>query len=236
MKTERKVLLDSGIQSITNGEIIVKHLITGQTTKFENATLVSFSNKEVVIEIPYRSPFNYEPEEGEIIYVEGMGINCLMRFRSFSDSNTKLRDYAYLLHGCLVRYMSRPFDWNIDPSFITIRRATNIEIRQFHAAEQAAGVYWDVNNKSYKQIFTKDMLKPGMVVEYADGNFRLVTQSKKELFLIATMGCLTLDRYSNTLTHPQSNLTINKVYKILEPGPLNSLKSQGKLGLIWSRN
>lgn len=235
MKTERKVLLDSGIQSITNGEIIVKHLITGQTTKFENATLISFSNKEVVIEIPYRSPFNYEPEEGEIIYVEGLKIDCLMRFRSFSYSNTKLSDYAYLNRGCIVRCMSEPFDWNVDPSLITIRRATNIEIMQFYAAEQAAGVYWDVNDKSYKKIFTKDMLKPGMVVEYADGSFRLVTQSKKELFLITNMGYLTLDRYSNTLRHSQSNLTINKVYKILEPGPLNSLKSQGKLELIWSR-
>lgn len=236
MKTERKVLLDSGIQSITDGEIVVKHLITGQTTKFKNATLVSFSNKEVVIEIPYRSPFNYEPEEGEIIYVEGMGINCLIRFRSFSDSNTKLRDYAYLLCGCLVQCMSKPSVWNIDPSFITIRRATNIEIIQFHAAEQAAGVYWDVNNKSYKKIFTKDMLKPGMVVEYANGKFRLVTQSENKLFLITNDVYLPLDGYSNTLTHSVSAFTINKVYRIIAPEALDFLKSTGKLELIWSRN
>lgn len=235
MRAERKVLLDSGIQSITNGEIIVKHLITGQTTKFENATLVSFSNKKVVIEIPYRSPFNYEPEEGEIIYVEGMGINCLIRFRSFSDSNTKLRDYAYLLHGCLVRCMSKPSDWSIDPSFITIRRATNIEIIQFHAAEQAAGVYWDVHNKSYKKIFTKAMLKPGMVVEYADGRIRLVTQSEKTLFFMASDTWLSLNNYREDLTNSDNNCTINKVYKILEPGSLISLKCAGKLELIWSR-
>lgn len=234
MKTERKVLLDSGIQSITDGEIIVKHLITGQTTKFENATLISFSNKEVVIEIPYRSPFNYEPKDGEIVYVEGMAINCLLRFKAFSDSNESLIDYAYLLPSGLVRSSSRP-SWTIDPMHITIRHAHNDEIREFHDAEQAAGIYWDVHNKAYKKIFTKAMLKPGMVVEYADGRIRLVTQSEKTLFFMASDTWLSLNNYREDLTNSDNNCTINKVYKILEPGSLISLKRSDKLELIWSR-
>lgn len=234
MRTERKVLLDSGIQSITDGEIVVKNLFTGQITKFENATLISFSNKEVAIEIPYRSPFNYEPRDGEIIHVKGMSIDCLVRFKAFSDSNDRLIDHAYLNSVGLI-ISSSTFLWGINPARITIRHAHNDEIRKFHAAEQAAGVYWDVNTKSYKQIFTKAMLKPGMVVEYANGNIRLVTQSKEKLFLISSVGFLSLDDFTNSLIHSNNDLTITKVYKILEPGALDSLKSTGKLELIWSR-
>ena len=235
MKTERRVLLDSGIQSITDGEIVVKHLYNGQITKFENATLVSFSNREVVIEIPYRSPFNYEPREGEIIYVEGLCINYLMRFKSFADSNTKLIDYAYLTSTGLMRSPSMS-PWSIRPDGITIRHAHNDEIRRFHEAEQAAGIYWDVDSKSYKRIFTKDMLKPGMIIEYANGNIRLVTQSEKELFLMAGGTWLSLKNYREDLTHLDSEYTINKIYKITEPGSLDLLKRSNNLQLIWSRD
>lgn len=237
MRTERKVLLDSGIQSITDGEIVVKHLITGQTTKFENATLISFSNNEVVIEIPYHSPFNYKPKDGEIIYVEGMQINCLMRFKEFSDCSTRLIDHSYLSPlGGLVQSSSFTSHWGIHPDRIIIRHAHNDEIRKFHDAEKAAGVYWDVISKSYKQIFTINMLKPGMVVEHANGNIRLVIQSEKALFLMASGTWLSLQNYREDLTHSDRNYTINKVYKIAEPGSLDALKRMNNLKLIWSRD
>lgn len=60
----------------------------------------------------------------------------------------------------------------------------------------------------------KSDLKPGMVVEYANGVRRLVIEFNDELVLLGYMGWNTLMHYTSNLECPNDkDFTINKIYQ-----------------------
>lgn len=86
-----------------------------------------------------------------------------------------------------------------------------------------------------KENFTKFDLKSGMIVEYADGNRRLVLESNGKIFLTGI--CIGfLDGYSIDLIHSvYSDLTINKVFEIKHIDTLDAIFNNNNLTLIWKR-
>ena len=78
----------------------------------------------------------------------------------------------------------------------------------------------------------KNELKSGMVVEYRDGDKRLVIDND----LIGDDGHLTLTNYNDYLKNGLfSDLDIIKVYKYKSPCPFNALLENNNLDLIWER-
>ena len=78
----------------------------------------------------------------------------------------------------------------------------------------------------------KNELKSGMVVEYRDGDKRLVIDND----LIGDDGHLTLTNYNDYLKNGLfSDLDIIKVYKYKSPCPFNALLENNNLDIIWER-
>ena len=89
-----------------------------------------------------------------------------------------------------------------------------------------------------ENMFTKDDLKAGMVVEYRNGHRRLVLPKENgKLFLISDDNYLDVSSLSNDLLYEgSSNLDIVKVYSINSSFPLKSiLEKKYGLNIIWER-
>jgi hypothetical protein len=79
--------------------------------------------------------------------------------------------------------------------------------------------------------FTKANLKDGMVVEYSNGERRMVLGEK----LVSDFGCAFLEGLTDTLEHIQyDDMTIDKVYKSMSLTLDNYFKDYN-LTLIWER-
>lgn len=98
------------------------------------------------------------------------------------------------------------------------------------------------SNKQYYKLVTfseliqmkKSDLKPGMVVEYADGDKRLVTTINDSLFLMSECAFATLESFNEDLTcNGYSGMDIVKVYQPKEPSSLGTLFECKKC--IWER-
>lgn len=85
--------------------------------------------------------------------------------------------------------------------------------------------------------FTKSDLKPGMVVEYRNGDRRIILETEKELILSGNYGCSVLSSYSQNLLKIGSNLNLDivKVYFIKDSKSLESILNLSNLKLIWER-
>lgn len=84
-----------------------------------------------------------------------------------------------------------------------------------------------------KNEFTKADLKDGMVVEYRNGNRRLVIVN----MLIGEDGFLTLDSFRENLENIKfMEHTIVKIFKIKEAMTFNYILDDKNLELIWERN
>lgn len=97
------------------------------------------------------------------------------------------------------------------------------------------------SNKQYYELVTfseltqmkKSDLKPGMVVEYVDGDKRLVTAIKDSLFLMSECAFASLESFNEDLTCDYSGMDIVKVYQPKEAASLNTLLECNKC--IWER-
>jgi hypothetical protein len=97
------------------------------------------------------------------------------------------------------------------------------------------------SNKQYYKLVTfseliqmkKSDLKPGMVVEYVDGDKRLVTTINNSLFLMSECAFATLESFNEDLTCDYSGMDIIKVYQPKEAANLNSLLECERC--IWER-
>ena len=80
-----------------------------------------------------------------------------------------------------------------------------------------------------KTAFTKENLKSGMVVEYANGERRLVVDD----VLLANNAWVSLGDFKNDLTSSIGDLTINAVYKKRNAPLASVLSNPGEL--LWKR-
>lgn len=80
----------------------------------------------------------------------------------------------------------------------------------------------------------KSDLKPGMVVEYANGVRRLVIEFNDELYLLGNSNWGNLKDYSEYLERPDENFSINKIYKPQFMTGLDSML-KGIYNCIWER-
>ena len=80
-----------------------------------------------------------------------------------------------------------------------------------------------------KTAFTKENLKSGMVVEYANGERRLVVDD----VLLANNAWASLEGFKNDLTDPLGDLTINAVYEKRNAPLASVLSNPGEL--LWKR-
>lgn len=80
-----------------------------------------------------------------------------------------------------------------------------------------------------KTVFTKENLKSGMVVEYANGERRLVVDD----VLLANNAWVSLGDFKNDLTSSIGDLTINAVYKKRNAPLASVLSNPGEL--LWKR-
>ena len=79
----------------------------------------------------------------------------------------------------------------------------------------------------------KSDLKPGMVVQYADGKKRLVTAVNDELFLMGENMFAELDKFNEDLINEIHHLNIVKVFQPKEAASLNTLLQCDNC--IWER-
>ena len=79
--------------------------------------------------------------------------------------------------------------------------------------------------------FTKSDLKDGMVVEYRDGDRRLVIDK----YLIGKNAHYELSPYNENLEDEYPRLTIMKVFKIHRRAILERILDDDNLELIWER-
>ena len=79
----------------------------------------------------------------------------------------------------------------------------------------------------------KSELKPGMVVQYADGKKRLVTAINDELFLMGENMFAELDKFNEDLINEIHHLNIVKVFQPKEAAGLNTLLQCDNC--IWER-
>ena len=82
-----------------------------------------------------------------------------------------------------------------------------------------------------QEEFTKSDLKDGMVVEYRDGDRRLVIDK----YLIGKNAHYELSTYSENLKDGYPRLTIMKVFKIRQRAILERILDDDNLELIWER-
>ena len=80
-----------------------------------------------------------------------------------------------------------------------------------------------------KTAFTKENLKSGMVVEYANGERRLVVDD----VLLANDTWAPLEHFENDLTHFTGDMTINAVYEKRNTPLASVLSNPGEL--LWKR-
>lgn len=94
-------------------------------------------------------------------------------------------------------------------------------------------------NRIFKEMkkFTKSDLKPGMVVEYKDGNRRLVTCCKKGIFFMGDLYKTvdSINELTEDLKCSYTNHSIDKVYIIKWEVTLDGLFNTNNLELIWER-
>lgn len=85
----------------------------------------------------------------------------------------------------------------------------------------------------YMKNFSKEDLKPGMVVEYKNGERRLVVEIDSKLLLISNGMFAELSNFNNDLTYDNhSNINIVAVYKT-KPHSLSTMLRT--TDLIWKR-
>ena len=82
-----------------------------------------------------------------------------------------------------------------------------------------------------QEEFTKSDLKDGMVVEYRDGDRRLVIDK----YLIGKNAYYELSTYNENLEDKYPRLTIMKVFKIRQRAILERILDDDNLELIWER-
>lgn len=82
-----------------------------------------------------------------------------------------------------------------------------------------------------KKEFTKSDIKDGMVVEYRDGDRRLVIDK----YLIGKNAYYELSTYNENLEDKYPRLTIMKVFKIRQRAILERILDDDNLELIWER-
>lgn len=80
----------------------------------------------------------------------------------------------------------------------------------------------------------KSDLKPGMVVEYANGDRRLVIEFNNELVLLSNCSWGNLKDYSEDLKSSGENFNIDKIYKPQFMTGLDSML-KGVYNCIWER-
>ena len=78
MKTQT-VFQNSSLVSVVNGSIVVKDS-TGREHTFVNASVVSVNNGTIIIESEWK------PKKGELIKIEGGGMDCYAIFKTNEDS------------------------------------------------------------------------------------------------------------------------------------------------------
>ena len=85
--------------------------------------------------------------------------------------------------------------------------------------------------------FTKDMLVAGKhVVEYRDGNRRLVVLVGNYFNLVGVNGNVWLKKHNENLIHNDHyELDIVKVYEIRDAFWFDRLLEEGNLNLVWQR-
>lgn len=85
----------------------------------------------------------------------------------------------------------------------------------------------------YMKNFSKEDLKPGMVVEYKNGERRLIVDINGELCLISNDSFATLKSFNNNLTC-DCNPNIN-IVAIYNPGMASLSSMLQTKGLVWKR-
>ena len=79
----------------------------------------------------------------------------------------------------------------------------------------------------------KEHIRPGMVIEYANGKRRLVTEINEELILVSNGNFLSLEEFNEDLTVDNESLVINKVGFPLSAASLYTMLVY--TNFIWER-
>ena len=237
MNTVIKNYFHCAVKSITDGTITLVDRTTNTDIVVEDATLLSFENGVVILEQPDDFPYNYKPKDGEIVFIEGCCIDVLCRYCELTENGIQV--YSYLLSSDLI--LSPTSAWADFSREAIIKPATSTQIAFYKEKERAKGVKWDNNTNSYKKIFTKDMLKPGMVIEYRDGRKRLVVPKPEDkgLYLMGYNSVQDLIYYTDTLEYDSDklhDLTIAKVYELTQMANFQNLNDSNYIKEIWSRD
>lgn len=139
-------------------------------------------------------------------------------------------------------------NWNDDENFYgfasenIVKSSKGIVITNaeefLEKAAMLKGIKYNRKDKNMNQEFTKVSLKPGMVVEYEDGQRRLVLPTEKGLSLIGengTVGNLN-DSFNDDLTHKVfCSRNIVKIYNVKTNCVISDLFKDDFLTLIWEQ-
>lgn len=201
---------------------------------FDNSSIVSVNSGTIVLNVSGKTRTF---KDGEIVYIEGCCIDVLCRYCELTENG--IRVYSYLTPSGLI--LSPISTWADFAREAIIKPATSAQIATYKEKEMEKGVKWDNNTNSYIKIFTKSMLKPGMVIEYKDGRKRLVLPKPddKGLYLMGYNSVQDLIYYTDTLEYESDKLhalTIAKVYEITQMSNFQNLNDNNYIKEIWSRD
>lgn len=130
--------------------------------------------------------------------------------------------------------------WCNDESFLKTTEYAMHEEKTCYSGSGTIGSFAYFIGKGYKILewsdykqkeFTKADLKDGMVVEYRDGDRRLVIDK----YLIGKNAHYELSTYNENLEDGYPRLTIMKVFKIRQIAILERILDDDNLELIWER-
>lgn len=130
--------------------------------------------------------------------------------------------------------------WCDDGSFLKTTEYAIHEEKTCYSGSGTIGSFAHFIGKGYEILewsdymqkeFTKADLKDGMVVEYRDGDRRLVIDK----YLIGKNAYYELSTYNENLEDKYPRLTIMKVFKIRQRAILERILDDDNLELIWER-
>lgn len=181
---------------------------------------IKVSKKEWDYIIPHLMEWGYEPATTLV------GLNFEDYPLLVIDSEGKLGKYNNHSLSCVSEY----------------KRYQETDIEKFlaKAARLKGFVYYNKKKPNTGEFFTKDDLKPGMVIELRKGERRIVLESNYDgLFLLGISDYGKISNYEDCLTSKSyiENFDIMKVYKIETPCSMDEIMNDDKcLELVWERD
>lgn len=149
------------------------------------------------------------------------------------ETEEEAKDFCRQMHG-------QGMKWCTGDSYLENTEYADLRERTCYAGEGLYSSYDFYNGLEYEILewsdymqkeFTKSDLKDGMVVEYRDGDRRLVIDK----YLIGKNAHYELSTYNENLEDGYPRLTIMKVFKIRQRAILERILDDDNLELIWER-